>query len=122
MKKNTLKKTEEISVFEVETHNKTLIQNENIETNNSNNWKVYILLSNDGSLYTGITNNMPLRWKKHKEKKGAKYFYSRRPIALNYLEGQHTRSSASKREYEIKKLNHRQKWQLIFRYFGPFST
>jgi putative endonuclease len=84
------------------------------------NWKVYMLLTSDGRLYTGITTNMPKRWRKHCAKKGAKFFYGRHPIALNYLEGQHTRSSASQREYQIKKLNRIEKWQLILNNYGPF--
>jgi len=82
-------------------------------------WKVYILLASDNTLYTGITNNMPKRWQQHCAKKGAKFFYGRKPIALCYLEGKHNRSSASKREYAIKSLTRAQKWQLIVEHFGP---
>lgn len=84
-------------------------------------WQVYILLSSDGRLYTGITTDMIQRWRKHCSKKGAKFFYGRKPIALNYLEGQHTRSSASQREYQIKQLTRLEKWQLILNNYGPFK-
>ncbi len=82
-------------------------------------WKVYILLASDNRLYTGITNNMVKRWQQHCAKKGAKFFYGRRPIALYYLENGHDRSTASKREYAIKSLTRAQKWQLIAENFGP---
>jgi len=82
-------------------------------------WLVYILLTSDGRLYTGITTNMVQRWRKHCSKKGAKFFYGRKPIALNYLEGEHTRSSAGQREYQIKQLSRLEKWQLILNHYGP---
>ncbi len=82
-------------------------------------WQVYILLASDGRLYTGITTDMIQRWKKHNAKKGAKFFYGRNPISLNYLEGGHSRSSASQREYKIKQLSRSQKWQLILEHYGP---
>ena len=86
---------------------------------NNQTWKVYILLTSDNKLYTGITNNMVKRWQQHCAKKGAKFFYGRKPIALCYLENGHNRSTASKREYQIKALDRCQKWQLILENFGP---
>lgn len=84
-----------------------------------NNWSVYILLSSDQRLYTGITNNMTTRWQHHTSQKGAKFFRGRHPIALCYQEPEHCRSSASKREYAIKQLNRKQKIQLIIDSYGP---
>jgi putative endonuclease len=86
---------------------------------NPNNWKVYIILSSDQRLYTGITTDIRRRWLQHCSKRGAKFFYGRHPIALNYLEGEHTRSSASKREYAIKQLSRKEKWDLIVENYGP---
>jgi putative endonuclease len=67
---------------------------------------VYILLCNDMSLYTGITNNLERRFKQHNGqiKGGAKYTRSKRPVSLLYTEKFETKSDAMKREYEIKKL------------------
>ncbi len=76
-------------------------------------WLVYIILCSDNTLYTGITNNMEKRWAMHEEGKGAKYFRGRRPEKLAYLEEGHTRSSATKREMEIKKLSRTQKCRLL---------
>ena len=67
-----------------------------------NNWLVYIILCSDSSLYTGITTDIKRRFAEHKNKKGAKYFYGRAPEKIVFLEEGHNRSTASKREYEIK--------------------
>ncbi len=68
------------------------------------NWQVYIILCSDNTLYTGITTDLARRLRMHAEGKGARYFRGRRPEKVVYLETGHTRSSASRREAEIKKL------------------
>jgi putative endonuclease len=85
----------------------------------NNNWLVYILLTSDQKLYTGITTNITRRWQQHKNNKGAKFFYGRHPIALLYLEGDHNRSTASEREYAIKQLSLKEKWELVLEAYGP---
>ena len=75
---------------------------------------VYILECKDGSLYTGITKDVPKRLDKHNTKDtGAKYTKIRRPVKLIYQENSENRSTASKREYEIKKFTRVKKLQLI---------
>lgn len=75
---------------------------------------VYILECNDGSLYTGITTNIAKRLDEHNTKDtGAKYTKVRRPVKLVYKEDSENRSTASKREYAIKKLTRVKKLQLI---------
>ena len=75
---------------------------------------VYILECNDGSLYTGITKDVVKRLEEHNTKdSGAKYTKARRPVRLVYQEPSEDRSSASKREYEIKKLTRLKKLELI---------
>lgn len=77
-------------------------------------WCVYIIEASDNRLYTGITTDMARRWRAHSTGKGgAKFFRGRKPQALCYLEQDHDRSSASKREAAIKKLSRRDKEQLI---------
>ncbi|MYM62072.1 GIY-YIG nuclease family protein [Pseudomaricurvus sp. HS19] len=76
-------------------------------------WCVYIILSSDERLYTGITNNLPKRWQAHSNGSGARFFRGRRPQTLLYRELQESRSSASKREYEIKQLKRDAKLALI---------
>jgi putative endonuclease len=77
------------------------------------NWQVYIIRCSDGSLYTGITVDIARRLSQHGGKAGAKYFRGRRPEALVYLENGHSRSSASRREVQIKQLGRAQKLRLI---------
>lgn len=77
------------------------------------NWQVYIILCSDDSLYTGITTDVERRFAEHAAGTGAKYFRGRRPNRLLYLEEGHNRSSASRREAQIKKLRPTEKRQLI---------
>jgi putative endonuclease len=77
------------------------------------NWQVYIILCTDNSLYTGITSDIERRMLQHATSRGAKYFRGRKPQQLVYLENDHTRSSASKREAAIKKLKRPEKEVLI---------
>ena len=71
-------------------------------------WIVYILKCSDSSLYTGIAN----RVRAHQNGKGAKYTRGRGPFKIIYQEQYATRSAASKRELEIKSLNHQEKLKL----------
>jgi putative endonuclease len=77
------------------------------------NWRVYIILCSDASLYTGITNDIERRWQQHATQRGARYFRGRVPLELVYLESGHTRSSASRQEAAIKKLTRAGKERLI---------
>ena len=77
---------------------------------------VYIIECSDGSLYTGITKDVTKRLNEHNfSYKGAKYTKARRPVKLLYEEPSLNRSSASKREYAIKKLTRLKKLHLINR-------
>ena len=77
------------------------------------NWSVYIILCSDNTLYTGISNDIERRLRQHLTQQGAKYFRGRQPEKLVYLEQGHDRSSASRREAEIKKLKRPEKEALI---------
>jgi putative endonuclease len=72
---------------------------------------VYIVKCNDGSYYTGYTDNLELRLKEHNGELvgGAKYTLSHRPVELVYSEPFQNRGDAMKREAEIKKMTHREK-------------
>ena len=65
-------------------------------------WHVYLVRCRDGSLYTGITNNLERRMAAHNAGTGARYTRSRRPVRLVWSEGRRTRASAQRREAEIK--------------------
>ena len=77
------------------------------------NWQVYIILCSDDSLYTGITTDVERRFAQHLAGTGAKYFRGRSPCRIVYLESGHNRSSASRREVEIKRLRPADKRLLI---------
>jgi putative endonuclease len=77
------------------------------------NWCVYMILCSDDSLYTGITTDMERRFKQHEEGRGAKYFRGRSPKQIVYLEQGLSRSSASRREIQIKNLSRSEKLNLI---------
>ena len=77
-------------------------------------WKVYIVKCSDGTYYTGITTDINRRLLEHNYSfKAAKYTRSRRPVRLVYVESAKDRSTASKREYRIKKLKRVNKQMLI---------
>jgi len=72
-----------------------------------------MILCSDDSLYTGITTDMERRFKQHEEGRGAKYFRGRSPKQIVYLEQGLSRSSASRREIQIKNLSRSEKLNLI---------
>jgi putative endonuclease len=76
---------------------------------------VYIVRCVDKTLYTGIATQLERRIEEHNSStKGAKYTKARRPVELVYHESYNDRSSASKREYEIKKkMSRAEKLKLI---------
>lgn len=68
----------------------------------------------DGTLYTGITTDLDRRLREHNENdKGAKYTRARRPVSCVYNEQVESRSTAAKREYQIRQLSRQQKLALI---------
>ena len=77
------------------------------------NWLVYMLECSDNSIYTGITNNLEERLKRHQSGNGAKYLRGRLPIKLVYKENLINRSEATKREIYIKKMSKKEKKKLI---------
>jgi putative endonuclease len=80
----------------------------------STNWFLYMILCSDDSLYTGITTDVERRFHQHAGGRGARYFRGRRPLRIVYLEDGHTRSSASSREYQIKRMTKAKKVILRF--------
>lgn len=76
-------------------------------------WVVYIIRASDGSLYTGITNDMRRRWQQHVSGQGAKFFRGRSPEALVLIEPVADRAEASRREAAIKQLSRAEKLKLV---------
>ena len=76
-------------------------------------WIVYILRCADDTLYTGITNDLEKRILKHSAGTGAKYTRGRGPFEIVFTEHFLDKSSASKREAQIKSLEKSEKLQLM---------
>ncbi|MBN1374193.1 GIY-YIG nuclease family protein [Candidatus Dojkabacteria bacterium] len=76
-------------------------------------YTIYILKCADRTLYTGIAKDLPARLATHKSGKGSKYVASRLPFRLVYTEKAKDRSTASKRELEIKQLSKQEKELLV---------
>lgn len=79
---------------------------------NESLWFLYILECNDGTLYTGITNDLTRRTQRHNDGKGARYTRTRCPVKLVYYEPCANRSAALIREAAVKSLNTRKKREL----------
>jgi len=79
----------------------------------SSPWFAYIIRCADDTLYTGVSNDLDKRLEQHNLGNGAKYTRGRLPVSLVYSEKCADRSTALKRECEIKKLTRSQKADLI---------
>jgi uncharacterized protein (TIGR02453 family) len=76
-------------------------------------WFVYLVRCRDGSLYTGVTNDLASRVRAHNTGRGARYTRSRRPVKLAYSEPVASRPAALRREWTIKHWPRAGKEQLI---------
>ncbi len=76
-------------------------------------WSLYIVRCADATLYTGIALDVEDRVRKHNLGQGAKYTRGRGPIELVYTEQVGSRSAASRREAEIKRLPAARKRALV---------
>lgn len=74
---------------------------------------MYIVLCADGTLYTGVTNDLPARIAQHNAGRGAKYTRTRLPVQLVYAEQAGARGDALRREHRIKRLRREAKHELI---------
>ncbi|MGC3996221.1 MAG: GIY-YIG nuclease family protein [Anaeromyxobacter sp.] len=78
-------------------------------------WTVYVLRCGDGTLYTGATNDLAARVKRHAAGRGARYTRSRLPVTLVHAEPARDRSAALRREAALKRLTRAEKLRLIGR-------
>ena len=76
-------------------------------------WYVYILQCADGTLYTGITNDLDRRLKAHNAGTASKYTRVRRPVVMVYHEEIDTKGNALHRELQIKSMSRQQKMDLL---------
>jgi predicted GIY-YIG superfamily endonuclease len=72
-------------------------------------WSLYILKCGDGTLYTGITNDLDRRVAQHNSGTASRYTRSRLPVTIIHREPCKNRSSALKKEYAMKQLSRTEK-------------
>ncbi len=89
------------------------VKEETASCKNVEQWTVYILRCQDGTLYTGITKDIERRVKQHNDGKGSKYTQTRRPVTVVYKETKMGRANALVREAEIKHYSRGKKEQLL---------
>jgi putative endonuclease len=63
----------------------------------------------DGTLYTGITTSVDRRLTMHNRGQASKYTRGRLPVTLVYVERHPNRSSASRRELQVKRMSRARK-------------
>ena len=78
-------------------------------------WFVYIVRCRDGSLYTGITTDVPRRLAQHRgsDGRGARYLRGKRPLRLVFRKAVGSRGLAQRVESRIKALARDRKERLI---------
>lgn len=77
-------------------------------------WEVYIIETDAGALYTGITKDLDRRFAEHcSGVKGARFFRVSGPAKIVFREEHPDRSSATKREIAIKRMSRKAKLALI---------
>jgi putative endonuclease len=81
--------------------------------NKNGNHFVYILECSDGTYYTGYTNEISQRLRKHEEGKGAKYTRGRGPLKLVFMQSFQTKQEAMRMEFAVKKLSRAEKERII---------
>ncbi|OGG50729.1 endonuclease [Candidatus Kaiserbacteria bacterium RIFCSPHIGHO2_01_FULL_54_36] len=74
---------------------------------------VYLLKCNDGSIYTGITNDLVKRLHSHKTGVGGNYTRAKGAVKILYSEKASGRGAALKREAEIKSWTRQKKLALV---------
>ena len=78
-------------------------------TQKASAWSLYVLKCRDGTLYTGITADLPRRVQQHNDGTASRYTRSRLPIKLIFSEPCRSRSQALKKEYALKQLSREKK-------------
>ena len=72
-----------------------------------------MLRCRDGSLYTGITNDLPKRLLRHRAGSASAYTRARLPVHLVFEERQPDRSTALRREAAVRRLSRAEKLALV---------
>ncbi len=81
-------------------------------------WFLYILRCKDNSLYIGITPDINARLAKHNQGLGACYTKTRLPVKLVYTEKLLNKSTALRREIQLKTWRKGEKEKLVWGYLS----
>jgi putative endonuclease len=78
-------------------------------------WTLYIIRTQNGALYTGITQDVERRYAEHSDggRKAAKYLRGRGPLKLVFQQKIGTRSEALKAEAAVKKMSKPEKEGMV---------
>lgn len=76
-------------------------------------WYIYLIKTQDGVLYTGITTDISRRLAQHQQGKGAKFLRSKGQLTLVYQLAVDDRSMALRLEYRIKRLSKNLKERIV---------
>jgi len=82
-------------------------------------WCLYLVKCADGTLYTGITNDLQRRLRQHNRGTASRYTRSRLPVQLVYREGCRDKSGALKKEHRVKSLSRTAKFAYIAKTARP---
>lgn len=85
-------------------------------------WLLYVLQCSDGTLYTGITNDVIKRMQLHNSGKGAKYTRSRLPCRLIAKSSLYSKSICAKAEIRFKALSRQRKESFLMEGLDSFLT
>ena len=74
---------------------------------------MYLLECRDGTLYAGSTADLGRRLEEHNAGRGARYTRGRTPVRVVWSEDLPDRSTALRREWELKRLRRAAKLRLV---------
>jgi predicted GIY-YIG superfamily endonuclease len=76
-------------------------------------WYLYLIRCGDGSIYTGVSTDVPRRLAEHRSGKGARYLRGRGPLALARKIRVGDKSAACRIEALVKKFPRSKKEDLV---------
>ncbi|EIX9651707.1 GIY-YIG nuclease family protein [Klebsiella pneumoniae] len=76
-------------------------------------WFLYLIRTADNRLYTGITTDVPRRFRQHQTGKGAKALRGKGDLQLAFSHEVGEHSLALRLEYRVKQLTKREKERLV---------
>lgn len=85
-------------------------------------WFLYVIETDGGRLYTGITTDVERRFAEHESGRGARFMRGRKRFLLRYQQKIGSRSLALKAEYAFKQLRRSQKLYWIEQGQIPFDA